>query len=201
MKKVAESHLTHREEAALRTHLRSGDPPLSPTLSAQIFELYLKGSTLEQIARVNKGLRLGAIVRAAEEGDFYGRRKLYLEGLYDGVRGKVQQAVAEAADFTSDYLAVCYKLHGDKFKLYLQSGNEADLGDMKPTSIRQFQVMFDLLLKMSGSDNNKRVTGKIEHTHTVAATGGDTAPAPASRFTPEQAMQVLMAMAEGEVEK
>lgn len=187
-----QSHLTHREEAAYRMHLQAKEPPLAPSLQGELFELYLKGTTLEQIARVNKGLRLGAIVRAHEEGDWFNRRELYVQGILDGIRSKVQQSLAESADFLTDYVAVAHKLYGDKFKRFLQTGDESELGDMKPTNIGQYKMILELLLKATGQGDKKTVsvTGEVNH----QVNSMPTASLLSGPMTPEQSMQALLAL-------
>lgn len=183
------SNLTHKEESAYRAHLRANEPPLSPTLQQELFELYLKGSTLEEISRINKAIRLGPIVRAAVEGDWYGRRAVYVQGLLDGLRARVQQAQAEAVGFMSDYLAVAHKMFGDKMKRYLQTGDESELGDLKPTSITHYKIVLEMLLKATGQGETKNSTVKVDVVHQHEVPAFMNAP-----LTPEQAMQAVFAL-------
>jgi len=191
-KKFVESHLTHREEAAYHAHLKAKEHPLSPTLQAAMFELYLKGNTIDQVHRLNKNIRLGSIVRAAVEGDWYNRRNLYVQGILDGIRLKVQQTLAEGTDFLSDFLAAFHKLYGEKFKLYLQTGDESVLGDLKPTSIQQYRLVLDTMLKSTGIGNTTTVNVKGEVSHQHSSPLGDT---PANQgMTSRAAAELLFAL-------
>jgi hypothetical protein len=192
--KVVESRLSHREEAAYRANLKAKEPPLSPDKQSQLFELYLRGTSLEQIARVNSPhLKLGHVVRASVEGGWWERRELYVQGMLDGLRGRVQQVQGEAVDFLADFLAVFHKLYGDRFKRFLQTGDEKELGGMMPTNLGQYRVLLELMLKATGQGEKKTIGGVVQHTVSVEST---TVPNPAlgQPMTDEQAMQALFAL-------
>ncbi len=186
---VVSSHLTHREEAALRAHKAAREPDLGPQLSAQLFELYLRGATLEEIARVNSpSIRLGAIVSAWRNNDWHGRREAYRQGLYESVQHRVSQTQAEGLVFLADYLAVFSKRFGQGMKRYLQTGDDSELGDMKPSNLAQMKMAFELMLKVAGLDQTKKIVGKVEHTHTAGAQEDSEG----TTITTEQAMAFLL---------
>lgn len=191
--KVVESHLSHREEAAYHANIKAKEPLLSPDKQLQLFELYLRGTSLEQIARINAPhLKLGHVVRAAVEGGWYERRELYVQGMLDGLRGRVQQTQGEAVDFLADYLAVFHKLYGDRFKRFLQNGDEKELGGMMPTNLGQYRVILELMLKATGQGEKKTIGGVVQHQVSV---GAPAIPNPAvGPMSDEQAMQALFAL-------
>ncbi len=173
--------------------MKANEQPLAPTLQAQLFELYLRGTTLEQIQRLNKHIQLGSIVRAFVEGDWYNRRLLYTEGVLDGIRLKVQQTFGEGADFLSDFLQVFHKLYGDKLKLFLQTGDESVLGDLKPTNLTQYRLVLDMLMNATGAKNTTtvKVNGEVNHRH-ESSTGVN--PPVNTRMTSADAAKLLMGM-------
>lgn len=175
--KVVESGLTHREEAALRMHLEAREPQLSPSLQAELFSLYLNGLSCEDIQKHNKNLRLGAIVRAARDGDWHNKRLDYVQGLLNGVRDQAQQTQAESVVFVSRGLAMVEKLYGARIHRFLQTGNEEDLGDLKNWGLSQYKTLIELFLKLTGQDSTKRVgvsvTGGITHGGKVQHEGVD----------------------------
>lgn len=150
--KVVSNHLNVREQSAYDEHMRHQNAPLSPSLEAELFQLYLNGVGLEDIARLNKGLRLGAIARSAVEGDWYQKRRDYADSLLVSVVPRVQQIQAEAIVFAADLLAAAHKLHGQKIRRFLQTGDESELGDFKVSTIDQYRKGAELLLKLTGQD-------------------------------------------------
>ncbi len=169
---VQSRDLTPREEGAYHMHMKSGDVGLSPSLQAELFELYLSGNTLEEIWRRNQALRLGAIVRAFIEGDWQLRRQEYVNALLGSVKDRVQQVQVEAVHFTADGLAVIQKRIGNDLKRYLQTGNKDDLGDAKDWGLHQFKQLVEMLLKLTGQDGQKtigvNVKGSVNHTASPA---------------------------------
>lgn len=61
-KSVTLSTLTERERGALAKAEEEGVRPISPTLAALMFELYLEGYSCEQIAKVNAPFKEGEIL-------------------------------------------------------------------------------------------------------------------------------------------
>lgn len=181
--------LTYREEAALRMHMQAQEPALSTSMQAQLFELYLNGNSCEQIAKLNKSIRLGAIVRACQEGDWYQKKTSYMNQLLEDVRSRVEQVQCESLYFASSLLAAAHKMYGTKIQRYLQTGDEKELGELGIYTLRQYKEVVDLLLKMTGQDNNKKVSGKVDVTHNVGATL-----AAGHHITPEQAAKILLNM-------
>lgn len=182
------SGLTHREEAAYRMHLKASEPPLSPSLQMQLFELYLNGYSCEQIASLNRGIRLGAIVRAFKEGDWMNKRGAYINHLLENVKDRVQQVQCEAVVFASDLLAVAHKMFGGKLQRYLQTGDESELGGLAINSLKQYKETVDLLLKLTGQDGTKKLSVSGEIKHGLEATPQTIAPGP---LTAEQAAKLI----------
>lgn len=197
--KKVESGLTFREEAALRRHLDAKEPPLAPTFAAELFELYLNGMSCEEIAKQNPGVRLGAIVRAASEGQWYERRLDYMQSLLDGIRGRVQQIHSEGIMFAGYVLAMLNKRLGTKVLRYLQTGDENELGEMKDWGLPQYKQMVDILQKLTGQDQAKKVSvsaqvqhqGRVEHQHEGSPPATALLAGPAS---PEDAARILEAL-------
>lgn len=205
--RVVESGLSHREEAALRQHLKANEPPLSPTLQAELFELYLSGMSCEDIVKHNKGLRLGAIVRAAEEGQWYEKRQEYVTRLLAGVRERAQQATAASVSFLSQALAMMEKKYGTKIARFLQTGNEDDLGDLKDWGLHQYKQLMELFLKVTGQDGTKRVqigvqgnvshTGRVQHEGKVEVSPLPAQPVNSGPASPADATALLQMLNDG----
>jgi hypothetical protein len=213
--KVVTNHLNEREQAAYEEHARHNNPPLSPSLEAELFQLYLNGIGLEDIVRLNKGLRLGAVARAAVEGNWYERRRAYADSLLGSVVPRVQQVQAEAIVFAADLLAAAHRLHGEKIRKFLQTGDEAELGDFAVRSIDQYRKGVELLLKMTGQDGGGGGKGKKRQadedgddattkdvppasTPKPVAPGSDTITLPARALVPQEAQALLAAFEDEE---
>lgn len=165
----AERVLTPRELEAYRKYLESGKAPLAPSTSASFFQLFLQGHTCEEIAKLNPAFGLGIIVRARVEHDWDQQRLDHVQHLLDNIRQVVQTAQLGAVQFVAEGLAVYQKMAGEKFQKYLQSGKIEDLGDFKDMSFKTYKDLLEMLLKLTGQDANKKVSGVVEHRHTVEA--------------------------------
>ena len=153
------------ERAALEEYEKSGEYPLSPRTSAEFLQLFLQGYSTAEIQKLNPGFVLGIIVAARVEHEWDRHRADYINGLLSQTRETVQKTQLEAIRFASDGMTVYHRLVGAKFKKFLQSGREEDLGELsKDISIKNYREYAGLLLQLTGQDNNKKVSGEIHHT-------------------------------------
>jgi hypothetical protein len=185
--------LSRQERLALDSWSSGTAPALSPSLVAQLFELYLNGSSCDEIARLNPGVPLGAIVAARLYHRWDERKEQHINHLLDTVRERVQQVQMEAVHFVSDQLAAAHKLQGDKIKRFLQTGDPNELGDFAPDTLEKYRKSIELLLKLTGQDGNKKVAGEVKHTHTLSPV-----PAEGREVTSDKAARILEILVEDE---
>lgn len=168
-----EDRLTSREKAAVELYVKMRQPPMAASTQAKFFELFLNGSSCEEIVRLNpNGFPLGAIVRARIENDWDLKRDEHLANLMEKVRERTQQVQLETIDRINNELAASNKLINDKAKRFLQSNDPAELDGTQIGSMKHLREMAELLLKLTGQDTKKsttQVAGTVEHRHTSDA--------------------------------
>lgn len=182
---VVQDKLTPRERSAYEFLVKANQPRLSPTLSSQLYELFLAGKSCEEIVRLNPGISLGQVVRARVEDNWDERKERHTTQLMDGIRERVQHSTIENVAFLSDLLAATRKYYGDKIAKYLQTGNVDDLGATVNLigSMKAFKETAELMMKMTGQESTK---AEIIHRHTVDQ------PVPTeTTLSEEQAAQIL----------
>lgn len=157
---AAEAKLSSRELGAYRAYVGLGQPRLSPDTQARFFALYLKGETLEEIVRLNRGFSLGQLAQARIEGDWDVRRDEYLQELFAGARSVVQQATMESIRFIADQLSAVHKRFGEAARRYIQTGDDKDYKAFGIDDIRSYKTAVEALQKITGQD--KKV---VEHHH------------------------------------
>lgn len=192
--KVVSLRLSPREERAMSLHLAAREPPLGTSLQLQFFEMYLQGVTLEEIVRANRGVKLGALVRAAVEGGWYQRREDHIKQLLDTVKNRAGQMHLEGVNFISNLLAVAHKRHGAKLLRYLQTGDEKDLGAFSIETVSAYKTIAELLLKLTGQD--KKPPPPPPDTKDVGGREVTQAPSslPPRPPTPQEAAEILAAL-------
>lgn len=157
--------LTEREKFALDAYEQRGGARIAPVTQAQFYALFLHGKSCEEIADLNKGFPLGAIVKCRVEGDWDKKLDEYRESLFTGVRTRLEQVELESVSFLTDLLSAVHKQQGGKLKKYIQTGDEGELGDMRITSIKNYKEVLELLIKATGQDRQQT----IEHRHQISA--------------------------------
>jgi hypothetical protein len=172
----AEKLLNEKELAAYRKYAESAKPALSPSTAAQFYALFLQAYTCEDILNQNPALGLGIIVKARIEHDWDLQRDQHTKVLMESVGTMVKKATLESIQFAHDGMAVFHRLAGTRFKKYLQTGEERDLGDWKDMSFKTYREFVELIQKLTGQDVSKQqMSGEIRHV--VESTVDDALPA------------------------
>lgn len=159
-----EKSLSLVEKNAYIKYVKDAKPPLSPKTSAEFFELYLNGCTCEEIAKLNPAFGLGIIVRARVDFDWDTKKEEYIATLFAGIKEKIQRNQLEAIEFSALSMSVFHKLWNTKFKKFLQTGNEEELGDLKGMSFKVYKDISESILKLTGQDKKQQiVSGEVIH--------------------------------------
>jgi hypothetical protein len=170
--------LSPREKTALEEYEQSAtSEPIALSTALEMYELYLNGHSYEEILKVNrrkgKGFTLGQIVDAGIRFQWAERRFEHQKSLFDGIKTKVAQTQHESVSFITDVIAAAHKLHGNRIKAYLQSGDEADLGDLRIESLKQYRDAVQMMMVLTGQDpdgNKKTPQNAIQvNVNTTAA--------------------------------
>lgn len=140
--------------------------------------LFLQGKSCEEIRRLNPGFSLGAIVAARLSGKWDEQRTKHLTELQEQTKGRVQQSVLETVDVMCDLLAAKNKLYRDKVLKFIQTGDEEYLRGLDVAGLKGYKEIAEALMKLTGQDGNKKVTGIITHVHEAAAPVRPALPAP-----------------------
>jgi len=164
---LAEVRLTSRELLAYRTWKEMAQPRLSPDTQARFFALFLKGESIEEICRLNRGFSLGQVCFARVEGEWDEKRDMYLQDLLTSTRAIVQQTALESIRFVADVMAAAHKKHGEAARRYIQTGDEADLKGFAIDDLRAYKTAVETLQKLTGQEN--KVQSEVTHHHRVEA--------------------------------
>lgn len=150
------SVLTQREREVLEKWMEAGLPPLAVSRAMQFFELFCEGMTCEQIHKLNPQYELGAIIHARLRDKWDDRLQEYIAQMYGSIRDRVFKKQMEAISFTADVLSAAHKLHGEKIKRYLQTGDEKELaGAIRIDTLKQYKDAAELLMRLTGQDRQK----------------------------------------------
>lgn len=152
-------------------HGGSQNFPLAESMATGMFVLFLNGKSLSEIRAMNPHIGLGQIVHTAVEGHWNELRQAHLDTVVARAKSRAVQAAAESVEFTADLMAAVRALHGPNIARFLQSGRQEDLGAATSMSvIRQVKELAELLMKLTGQDQKKNVSGTIKHEVTGSVT-------------------------------
>jgi len=167
---VPMDRLTERERTALKAYEEKEGYRLATSLQAQLFSLFLNGSSCLEIAKLNK-LPHGAVIQARLEGDWDRLRDEHMARLFDTVAGRVRQVQVEAVDFIATVLSATHKKQREAIQRFIQTGDATHLKNtMVPDNVRNYKDLSKLLLEMTGQNNTTKLVGQIEHTGKVENT-------------------------------
>ena len=164
LKKAADL-LSPEELKAASDYIKQGKLLLAPDTAAKFFELYLNGSTVEEIHRLNKAFPIEAIHLARVKYGWDMAKDTYVMDLQASIRQKVMKAQMESTALLTDVLSAAYRMHGDKLKKYLQTGDESSVkGVFGVESIAQLLKVVDSLQKITGQSNQIKVKTESHQT-------------------------------------
>lgn len=132
-------------------------PSLGPSIGSNLYNLFLRGYSCEEIQQENQVYTVGQILEVRVRDKWDERREKHLEHLYGTIYGRVRQTQMESVAFTTDLLAAAHRFYGDKLRLFLQSGREEDLGVARQLiqSLDAYRKAADILLRLTGQDKDK----------------------------------------------
>ncbi len=185
------SSLTTREKAAYKHSIDRKEPFLSPILADQLYALFESGKSCEEIQELNKSLSLGTIVRARMDFGWEERRQNHFDSLRDRARINAQQLTLESVSFLGDLLNAFHKHDKGLFQRFIQTGNLEELKDavmMAPGSLRTYQSVVELLMKLTGQESTKTQNVNVHHITEQPI------PAAARPLSPEEAAAILAGM-------
>jgi hypothetical protein len=140
--------------------------PLAPSISDGMFQLYLQGRTLNEIRRINPQFSLGQIVHAAVEGHWNLQRDAWVALSMARAKARAVLAAADGVEMAADMMAAFRRLHGETVSKFLQSGRVEDLGTaININSIRQLKEISEILMRLTGQDQKKSLSGVVEVKH------------------------------------
>ena len=149
-----ETYLSEQDQESLQLYMENDGKPLPLKTARAFFELYLTGSTVDDIAKLNPSYDKNAInlCRVQFEWD-----KTYHEtiiSLQNRIQAKVIKAQIEAVGLYSDVIAAANKKHGYALKKYLQTGDEEYLvGTMAVKSVSQLATAINGLNSLLAHPN------------------------------------------------
>ena len=195
----AGANLSAKELEVLEAYLTSGGMPLAPEPAARFFELFLAGSDVHEIHRLNKAFPLGALLDAQVKFKWNERKDKYASDLQDKVLDKVRMAQLETTELMTDILAAARRKYGDKLKKYIQSGNDADLdGVIDVSDIKNLVKLTEGLLKITGQDRVQKVKTEDTQNVNINLNGNNL---PVSDLDPESAAQILQIISDSKRKK
>jgi hypothetical protein len=138
-------------------------PSISPATAAKLFGLFVHGVSCQEICNLNApAFCIEQVIEARVRDQWDEKRRAYTDDLYSGVVNNVRQTQVESIEFVSDLLAASHKLHGQKLKRFIQTGDETQLTGMTVDSFRTYKAVCETLLKLTGQDRasiEKRLPG------------------------------------------
>lgn len=156
-----------REIESLEQTKELGVKPISPTLAAQMYNLFLEGYTCSDIAKLNKGFTEGDILYCRQKYNWDQQRDEYAQQLTMQVQQKMMKQKLESVEYLTNMLSVIHKEHKEVMLKFLQTGNIDDLP--KIGSLKTYKDILEALAKVTGEDSVKKVKfeGKVQHDGTV----------------------------------
>jgi len=162
--------LSDREAGAYRYFVRNNQAPVSPEKAEELFALYQRGSSCEEIRRLFPSFSLGQVVSCRVMYAWDERKTVEVETLKREVPLTIETAELETQEMLANLLHITNRRFKDAIKLYIATGDETHLTVAKvpvPTSFKELSALIEAYKKATGSDVKRvqvQVTGGVRVT-------------------------------------
>ena len=185
---------TEREMEALKDVGETGAKPIAPTLSAQMYNLFIEGYTCADIAKLNKGFTEGDVLYCRQRYKWDDQRDEYAMHLTRQVQQKMVKQKLETVEYLTNMLSVIHKEHKDIMLKFLQTGNIDDLP--KIGSLKTYKDIIETLAKVTGEDSTKKIKFEGRMQQDVNVSNNTSTPIQISPELQTKLLQVLAKDAE-----
>lgn len=164
--------LDDRERGAYKYFVQNEVRGVPEANQEEMFRLYQRGSSCEEIRRLFTHFSLGQIVAARVMWNWDERKGAAVKNLQIEVPAKVETVQLETQEFLANLLHASHRRFNDALKLYIATGDVQHLnaaGVPLPKSMKELRDLTELYMKTSGTDT-KRVevkhSGQVQHVAT-----------------------------------
>lgn len=181
---------TERELDILKDIEEAGLRPVSPSLAAQFFELFMEGYSCSLIAKHNPPFREGDVLFLRKKYKWDEVRDKYAFDLQVQMREKLMKQKLESLEFLTNMLSVTHKEHREKMLKYIQTGKEEDKPDSWISNPSSYKSILETIQKLTGEDRVTTQNIKSETKLTVESSQ------PVNIITPELQTKILKRLSE-----
>lgn len=181
--------LSPDERSVYERFSRSGRPELAAVAAARLYGLYLQGVSCEDISKLNPAIDLATVLAARVRYRWDERKDQHVADLMATTQDVVRQAAGEIVQLLALSISVANKRHGEKFKRYLATGDETELGDFDIKTLKGMKDVVEMLMKVTGADRKSelKLSGQVVHEDGPERTANLLS---SGRITPEQADKI-----------
>lgn len=187
----ARALLTLSEYEDMTKYISENKPQLALSTANSFFELFISGSDVDDIWRLNPAFPKSVINWCRIKYDWDRASKDIIFKLQQRIADKVMKAQLEAAGLYADIISAANKKHSTNLKKYIQTGDQKYLDKtIDITSVHQLQKAVEGLQKVTGQDKNITVTDNrnVNVAIDVTNSGGE--------LSAETSLKVLSVIAE-----
>lgn len=160
--------LNDRERAAYRYYVRAKQAPIHEDKAEEMFKLYRRGESCEEIRRLFQVFGLGQIVGARVVFEWDSRIACERQSQKTDVVERTSSTQLDMQEFLSTLMAASSARFMDSMKLYIATRDPKLLDGLPlPKNMRDVQGMIDAYMKIAGLDTKKvdvSVHGTVAHT-------------------------------------
>jgi len=152
------SKLSDKELAQWKFFRKSNQNEISPDICDQMFRLFQRGSSCDEIRRIFGSYSISQIVAARVMHDWDVRKDIEVENIKVEVPAKTEVTQLEMQEFLANILTASHRKFNDALKLYIATGDATHLdkaGVPMPKNTRELKEIVEMYMKVAGIDSKK----------------------------------------------
>jgi hypothetical protein len=155
------SFFNSRELELLKEAEDTGSKPISATLAAQMYHLFLDGYDCKEIARINPAFTEKDILVCRNRNNWDEDAREYTKNLSKQIEERLLKNRLESIEYITNHMSVVHKDFRDKTLKFLQTGKEEDKPEVWAKSPMGYKSLLETLQKLTGEDRTTKT--KIEN--------------------------------------
>lgn len=157
---IEAERFSQRELKLLEEVKENGARPISVTLSAEMYHLFLEGYSCAEIAKLNPPLTESDLLYCRMRYKWDDQKDLYALELQRRVKEQFMKTKLESLQFLSNTLAASHKYHNQKLLKYLQSGKDEDKPENLINGTTSYKAIIETIAKLTGEDRIQKIESK-----------------------------------------
>ena len=152
-----DKYLSSRELELYEDAVNNGARPISASLSKEMLNLFVAGSTCLEIQNLNQGITEKDVVYCRVRNRWDEQREEYVQSWTQKIKLKLLNQKLESLDHVTNIIQAYHKSENEQLLRYIQTGKEEDKPKTWIHGSKSYKETIEILQKLTGEDRVQKI--------------------------------------------